>query len=71
MTRTDPLFSDDQAADYLSVKKHTLAVWRTTGRYNLPFVKIGRSVRYRKSDLDAFVDRRTVGAGHASEESAS
>lgn len=65
MTRTDPLLTDDQAAEYLSVKKHTLAVWRSTGRYNLPFVKIGRSVRYRKSDLDAFLDHRTVGADHA------
>ena len=38
---------------------NTLAVWRSTGRYNLPFVKIGRLVKYREADLVAFIDRRT------------
>jgi len=34
--------SDIQAAEVLGAKKTTLAVWRSTGRYNLPFVKVGR-----------------------------
>jgi hypothetical protein len=38
-----------------------LAVWATTKRYNLPFVRIGRKVYYRRSDLDKFIERRTVG----------
>jgi excisionase family DNA binding protein len=58
----DLLLNDQEAADYLSVKRHTLAIWRSTGRYNLPFVKLGRLVRYKKSDLDAFIERRTRGA---------
>lgn len=57
----DPLLTSDEAAAYLDVAKHTLSVWRSTGRYRLPFVKVGRLVRYRKSDLDAFLARRTVG----------
>jgi excisionase family DNA binding protein len=61
----DPLLTDQEAADYLGTKKATLAVWRSTGRYNLPYLKIGRLVRYKKSDLDAFITRRTYGAGHA------
>lgn len=53
--------SDKQAAEVLGAKTTTLAVWRSTGRYNLPFVKVGRLVRYRVSDLAAFLARRTTG----------
>lgn len=56
---------DNQAADALGVKASTLAVWRSTGRYNLPFLKVGRLVRYRVSDLAEFLARRT--AGHTGE----
>ncbi len=38
----------------------TLAVWRITKRYALPYIKIGRYVRYRKFDLIAFLKFRTV-----------
>jgi len=44
-----------EAADVLDVKVQTLALWRTTKRYALPYVKVGRNVRYRRSDLDAFL----------------
>jgi excisionase family DNA binding protein len=44
----------DEAAAYLGIKPQTLAVWASTGRYGLPFVKVGRSVRYKLADLDAF-----------------
>ena len=59
------LISRPQAAEYLGIRAQTLAVWATTGRYNLPFVRIGRSVRYKKSDLDAFIAARTVGGSKA------
>ncbi len=48
-----------QAADYLGVRPQTLAVWGSTGRYSLPFLKVGRNVRYRKSDLDLWLRKRT------------
>lgn len=48
------------AAEYLDVETGTLATWRCTGRYNLPFVKIGRSVKYLFADLDALIARNTV-----------
>ena len=47
----DALLDDLQAAAALSVKPGTLAVWRTTGRYALPYLKIGRLVRYKAGDL--------------------
>jgi hypothetical protein len=54
------LLTDQQAASILKTQPATLSVWRTTGRYNLPFVKIGRHVRYKAGDLKAFINRRTV-----------
>jgi len=49
------LLTRKQAADFLGVKETTLAVWKCTGRYNLPSVKIGRLVKYRVSDLEQFI----------------
>ncbi len=53
------LLDDISAAHYLDTKPSTLGVWRSVGRYNLPFVKIGRKVRYRAGDLREFIERRT------------
>lgn len=55
------LFTRDLAAAYLGVQAHTLAAWASTRRYPLRYVKVGRLVRYRKSDLDDFLAKRTVG----------
>ena len=56
-----PMLTEKAAAVYLGLKNHnTLAVWRTTKRYDLAYVKVGRLVRYRKEDLDAFLERRKV-----------
>ena len=41
------LLSRREAAELLGVKPQTLAAWHITGRYGLPLVKVGRSVRYR------------------------
>lgn len=54
------LLTRPQAAEYLGVKEQTLAVWLTTGRYNLPVIKVGRLVKYRLRDLEAFLVSRTV-----------
>ncbi len=58
--KTDQLLTREQAAQYLGVSKGTLEVWACTKRYNLPYVKIGRLVKYRLSDLDGFIARRTI-----------
>jgi excisionase family DNA binding protein len=57
----DPLRSRREAANYLGVAPQTLAVWACTKRYHLPLIKIGRHVKYRQSDLDAFIERNTYG----------
>lgn len=58
---TDPLFTPSEASAYIGVTENTLSVWRCVGRYDIPFIKVGRLVKYRKSALDAFLERRTIG----------
>ena len=55
------LLTREQAAAYLGVKPRTLAVWASTRRYGLRFVKVGRAVRYRMADLERWLAARTVG----------
>jgi predicted DNA-binding transcriptional regulator AlpA len=46
------------AGKILGIAPSTLAIWRSTKRYALPFVKIGRLVRYREQDIEKFVESR-------------
>ena len=54
----DQLATPEQAAEILGVSPQTLTVWRSVGRYDLPFVKVGRKVMYRPADIEAFIERR-------------
>jgi len=65
MTQSNPdkLLTRKQAADYLGVADGTLEVWATTKRYDLSYIKIGRLVKYRLSDLEAFIASRRVSSG--------
>jgi predicted DNA-binding transcriptional regulator AlpA len=54
----EPLLDRKRAARYLCVSPGTLAVWDCTKRYDLKPIKIGRSVRYRLSDLNAFLEQQ-------------
>lgn len=54
------LMNNTEAAEYLGVAPNTLNVWRCNERYNIPFVKVGSRVKYRKEDLDAWLASRTV-----------
>lgn len=55
------LLTPDDVADLLCVTTHTLAVWRCEGRYNLPYTKTGRLVRYREEDVQHFIQDRMLG----------
>jgi len=50
------LLTPKKAAETLGVAIGTLAVWRCTARYPLPFVKIGRRVMYREQDINDFIE---------------
>ena len=52
------LFLDTrQAAQYLDLQPATLEAWRCRGGGPI-YLKLGRSVKYRLSDLDAWVHSR-------------
>lgn len=52
----DELLTDAEVTALTKIQRNTLANWRATGQ-GPRFVKLGkRSVRYRRSDLRAFID---------------
>lgn len=62
------LLTETEAAALIKVQPATLATWRVRGCPNLPFVQVGRCVRYRKEDITAFIashTRRSTGKGRA------
>lgn len=58
----DNLLDEHEAAAFLKVTVGTLQVWRSTKRYPLEYVKVGRSVRYTRSALLKFIASRTIAA---------
>lgn len=56
----DPLMDTNEAAEYLRIDRRTAEGWRYrgTGPRYLRFTN--RVVRYKKSDLDAFLEQATV-----------
>ena len=60
----DGLLTVREAAEFLSISRSKLYEMMDNGELN--FVKLGRCVRYRRSDLDQYLDRQTrVGALHS------
>jgi hypothetical protein len=56
------LLNEREVASILAVQQKTLTSWRHTKRVEIPFVKIGRSVKYRVSDLRTFVEANRQGS---------
>lgn len=56
------LLTESQVAQLLDVSPKTLATWRSTGRYALPFLRIGARIRYRRQDVAAWLESRLHGA---------
>jgi len=54
------LMDMESAAKYLNIKKSSL--YQLTMRKQLDVVKIGRLNRFRKADLDNFIDGNTIEA---------
>ncbi len=52
----EDLLTPSETARCLNVAEKTLAMWRSTRRRPLPFVKLGTLVRYRPADVLAFVE---------------
>jgi len=63
----DKLENEHDAAEVLGLSPGTLKAARLGHLPNsplcrLPHVRIGRSIRYRRADLHAFIEAQTVGA---------
>ena len=65
------LLTEEEAADYLQVRVQTLRQWRTGyhKKEKIPYLKVGRAVRYRKADLIAWTVSR-VGETERAKEAA-
>lgn len=57
------LLTPAQTAQYIGISQQTLAKWRSQGTYKLPYVKVGRVVRYQLSDLLVWLETRRRGQG--------
>lgn len=57
-TVAEELMKVDEAAKFLGIKRWTLYSW--TAQRKIPFVKLGKFVRFRVSDLRAWVDKKIV-----------
>lgn len=52
------LLNNDETADMLNVSRRTLPVWRVQGK-GPQFIKIGKLVRYERTELDAWIRANT------------
>lgn len=57
----DRLMTDKEVCDYLRIKSRQLYTWRLDGI--VPYIRVGRSLRYRKSAIDAALAAHTFGSG--------
>jgi hypothetical protein len=58
MNEIQPLLTPRQVAEILGVTVGTLSIWRCLHRYDLPYKKIGRLVKYEVQAVADFIDRR-------------
>ena len=49
----------EQVAAALLLSIRTLAAWRSSGRNPLAWIKVGGRVRYRRSDVDAWLESQS------------
>jgi hypothetical protein len=59
MNEIQPLLTPRQVAEILGVTVGTLSIWRCLHRYNLPYKKIGRLVKYEAQAVADFIDSRS------------
>ncbi len=58
----DQLLTTAQAAELLGLSETTLSTWRSTRRADVPYLKIGGRVRYKRSEVEAWVKSQRQGA---------
>ena len=61
-TKSAVLLTEKEVQEYYKINVNTLQRNRSMG-LGLPYVKLGRLVRYKVSDIEKYLDANTVG-GH-------
>ena len=56
---SNKLIPPSEASELLGVTPGTLQVWRSTARYNLPYVKVGKKVMYSMPAVLKFIENQT------------
>lgn len=52
------LMTRKQVAEFLGVQPQTIARWKWAGKDGPPSITLGRSVRYRQSEVEAWLWKR-------------
>jgi hypothetical protein len=60
MTPTE-LLTPEQTAKILVIQPSSLAQMRWRGDKRLPWVKMGRTIRYKSTDVEHYIQSNTVG----------
>lgn len=61
----DDALTPKQAASYINMSEASLARWRSEKRKNAPpYERRGKSIRYRRGDLDRWMQENREGAAH-------
>ena len=71
ISNTDPetLLTEAQTADHLSISMRTLQAWRVRGGGPI-FIRAGRSIRYRRSDLLDWIEANAATSTSAADSAA-
>ena len=59
------VMNNDEAAEYIGCTPDTLRIW--VSRNQVPHIKVRRLTRFRKADLDEWLDAHVVAADEQSE----
>ena len=51
--------TEGEVCDYLRIKPRQLYAWRIQGF--IPYIKIGRALRFRRAEVEAALDRMSIG----------
>jgi len=50
----------EQLSDMLNISLSTIEKWRFNGNVKIPFIKLGRIIRYRVDDVHQFLEDNIV-----------
>ena len=57
----DLIINTAEAAELICTPEKSLIKWRSTGEHEIPYIKIGRNVRYRTKDLRIWIEAHIQG----------